>query len=280
MKVDFRVVSIPVRERDRAREVHHQRLSWRVDADIRHGDDFRGVQMTPAGSDLVSIAFGVGIPSATPASIDTARPSRPRWCTSVRSAGLWSTTVRPACSPRSVAARSERTRWSPALVRPVGRNRLHSSRGSGRPTSPIHPPDCMRPKRRREQPHTTPDARRAESGRLRTTMSCERFTHDHQSPLLERATLDCPRISLREPGQSGRQEVASMSLTDFGGLCTNAQVDRREPRGHQAAARMRCVFDGKGRLPGSGCAEGVGRVRVVRWARTVGNVDKRGGGGR
>ena len=64
MHVNLEVVTIPVSDVDRALEFYHERLGWRVDADIQRGADFRVVQLTPTGSGHVSIAFGVGIPSA------------------------------------------------------------------------------------------------------------------------------------------------------------------------------------------------------------------------
>ena len=68
MNVNLEVVSIPVSDVDKALEFYHDRLGWRVDADIKRGEEFRIVQVTPTGNGHVSIAFGVGIPSATPGS--------------------------------------------------------------------------------------------------------------------------------------------------------------------------------------------------------------------
>lgn len=69
MNVDLEVVSIPVSDVEKALEFYRDRLGWRVDADIQRGDDIRIVQMTPTGAGHTSIAFGVGIPSATPGSM-------------------------------------------------------------------------------------------------------------------------------------------------------------------------------------------------------------------
>ena len=69
MHVNLEVVSIAVSDVDRALDFCHERLGWRVDADIQGGADFRVVQLTPTGSGHVSIAFGVGIPSAAPGSM-------------------------------------------------------------------------------------------------------------------------------------------------------------------------------------------------------------------
>ena len=69
MNVNLEVVSIPVSDVDKALEFYHERLGWRLDADIKAGDDFRVVQITPTGDGHVSIAFGAGIPMATPGSM-------------------------------------------------------------------------------------------------------------------------------------------------------------------------------------------------------------------
>jgi catechol 2,3-dioxygenase-like lactoylglutathione lyase family enzyme len=67
MNVNLEVVSIPVSDVDKALEFYHDRLGWRVDADIKNGA-VRVVQVTPTGDGHVSIAFGAGIPMATPGS--------------------------------------------------------------------------------------------------------------------------------------------------------------------------------------------------------------------
>ena len=69
MHVNLEVVSIPVSDVDKALEFYHDRLGWRLDADIKAGDDFRIVQLTPTGDGHTSIAFGAGIPQATPGSM-------------------------------------------------------------------------------------------------------------------------------------------------------------------------------------------------------------------
>jgi catechol 2,3-dioxygenase-like lactoylglutathione lyase family enzyme len=69
MHVNLEVVSIPVSDVDKALEFYRDRLGWRVDADIKRGDDFRVVQVTPTGDGHVSIAFGLGIPMAAPGSM-------------------------------------------------------------------------------------------------------------------------------------------------------------------------------------------------------------------
>src|SRR5262245_21423194 len=68
MNVNLEVVSIPVSAVDKALEFYQERLGWRVDADIKQGDTIRVVQVTPTGDGHTSIAFGVGIPAATPGS--------------------------------------------------------------------------------------------------------------------------------------------------------------------------------------------------------------------
>lgn len=60
------VVVIPVADVDRAKKFY-QGLGWRVDADFVHGDDWRGIQVTPPGSPC-SVIFGKGVTSAAPGS--------------------------------------------------------------------------------------------------------------------------------------------------------------------------------------------------------------------
>jgi catechol 2,3-dioxygenase-like lactoylglutathione lyase family enzyme len=69
MNVNLEIVSIPVSDVEKALEFYHDRLGWRVDADIKAGDDVRVVQVTPTGDGHTSIAFGMGIPMATPGSM-------------------------------------------------------------------------------------------------------------------------------------------------------------------------------------------------------------------
>jgi catechol 2,3-dioxygenase-like lactoylglutathione lyase family enzyme len=63
------VVVLPVSDVDRAKQFY-QRLGWRLDADVRTGDDFRVVQLTPRGF-TASILFGDGVTSAAPGSADS-----------------------------------------------------------------------------------------------------------------------------------------------------------------------------------------------------------------
>jgi predicted enzyme related to lactoylglutathione lyase len=53
------VVLLPVTDVDRAKEFYSS-IGWREDADFDFGDDLRGVQFTPPGSDA-SIIFGKGV---------------------------------------------------------------------------------------------------------------------------------------------------------------------------------------------------------------------------
>jgi catechol 2,3-dioxygenase-like lactoylglutathione lyase family enzyme len=69
MDVNLEIVSIPVSDVDKALDFYHERLGWRVDADIQKGDDFRVVQVTPTGAGHVAIAFGKGVPQGEPGSM-------------------------------------------------------------------------------------------------------------------------------------------------------------------------------------------------------------------
>lgn len=64
MDVNLEVVTIPVSDVDRALEFYQGRLGWRLDSDIKAGEDFRAVQLTPTGDGHTSIAFGKGLPTA------------------------------------------------------------------------------------------------------------------------------------------------------------------------------------------------------------------------
>src|SRR5215510_12467650 len=57
------VVMLAVSDVDRAK-AFYEKLGWRVDIDVAHGD-FRGVQMTPHDSSA-SISFGKGITPVKP----------------------------------------------------------------------------------------------------------------------------------------------------------------------------------------------------------------------
>lgn len=67
MDMKLEVLVLPVSDVDRAKRFY-ETLGFRVDIDVA-GKDFRGVQLTPPGSEC-SIIFGKGITSARPGSID------------------------------------------------------------------------------------------------------------------------------------------------------------------------------------------------------------------
>ena len=69
MGIDLKleVVVLPVSDVDRAKRFY-EGLGWRLDADFKSGDDWRGVQMTPTGSPC-SIHFGKGLTTAAPGSV-------------------------------------------------------------------------------------------------------------------------------------------------------------------------------------------------------------------
>src|SRR6202034_1065045 len=61
------VVVVPVSDVDRAKAFYEQ-LGWRLDDDVAPLDGIRFVQFTPPGSGT-SITFGLGLPTASPGSI-------------------------------------------------------------------------------------------------------------------------------------------------------------------------------------------------------------------
>ena len=67
VEMKLEVVVIPVSDVDRAKRFY-EGLGWRLDADFPGVGDFRGVQMTPPGSQC-SIHFGRGVTTATPGSV-------------------------------------------------------------------------------------------------------------------------------------------------------------------------------------------------------------------
>lgn len=69
MNVNLEVVTIPVSDVDRALDFYQGRLGWRLDTDIKRGDEFRIVQITPTGDGHTSIVFGVGVTTASPGSM-------------------------------------------------------------------------------------------------------------------------------------------------------------------------------------------------------------------
>jgi catechol 2,3-dioxygenase-like lactoylglutathione lyase family enzyme len=63
------VVAIPVSDVERAKRFYGGTLGWRQDADFVVGDQFRGLQFTPPGSQA-SIHLGKGVTSAPPGSAE------------------------------------------------------------------------------------------------------------------------------------------------------------------------------------------------------------------
>jgi catechol 2,3-dioxygenase-like lactoylglutathione lyase family enzyme len=61
------VVILPVADAERSKRFYES-LGWRLDADFRAGDDWRGIQMTPPGSPT-SIIFGKAFTTAVPGSV-------------------------------------------------------------------------------------------------------------------------------------------------------------------------------------------------------------------
>lgn len=61
------VVAIPVSDIERAKRFYGSTLGWRLDGDFAAGDEFRGLQFTPPGSQC-SIHFGKGVTPAAPGS--------------------------------------------------------------------------------------------------------------------------------------------------------------------------------------------------------------------
>ena len=61
------VVAIPVADIDRTKRFYGETLGWRLDGDFTVGDEFRGLQYTPPGSQC-SIHFGKGVTPAAPGS--------------------------------------------------------------------------------------------------------------------------------------------------------------------------------------------------------------------
>jgi catechol 2,3-dioxygenase-like lactoylglutathione lyase family enzyme len=60
------VVVVPVSDVERAKRFY-EGLGWRLDGDFSGGDSWRGIQMTPPGSNC-SIIFGKGVTNAAPGS--------------------------------------------------------------------------------------------------------------------------------------------------------------------------------------------------------------------
>jgi catechol 2,3-dioxygenase-like lactoylglutathione lyase family enzyme len=69
MNMKLEVVVIPVSDVDRAKRFYES-LGWHLDADYVGGEDFRIVQLTPAGS-ACSVIIGTGVTAAMPGSVDS-----------------------------------------------------------------------------------------------------------------------------------------------------------------------------------------------------------------
>ena len=67
VETKLEVVIIPVADVDRAKRFYGS-LGWRQDADFAAGENWRGVQLTPPGSQC-SIIFGKGVTTAVPGSV-------------------------------------------------------------------------------------------------------------------------------------------------------------------------------------------------------------------
>jgi catechol 2,3-dioxygenase-like lactoylglutathione lyase family enzyme len=65
-ELKLEVVVVPVSDVDRAKQFYES-IGWRLDADVAPAEDFRIVQLTPAGSGC-SIQFGTNVTSAAPGS--------------------------------------------------------------------------------------------------------------------------------------------------------------------------------------------------------------------
>ncbi|HEY1488227.1 MAG TPA: VOC family protein [Micromonosporaceae bacterium] len=68
--MDFKLelVPLPVADVDRAVAFYADRMGFVVDLDVRNGDTFRVVQLTPPGSGC-SVAVGIGVVSTAPGSV-------------------------------------------------------------------------------------------------------------------------------------------------------------------------------------------------------------------
>ena len=68
MDLKLELVPIPVSDVDRAKAFYTEQVGFHVDLDVRAGDQFRVIQLTPPGS-ACSIAIGVGIVATEPGSV-------------------------------------------------------------------------------------------------------------------------------------------------------------------------------------------------------------------
>ena len=68
MEAKVEVITIPVRDVDRALAFYTEQVGFRLDIDYHPTSDFRVAQLTPAGSSC-SMQIGTGITDATPGSV-------------------------------------------------------------------------------------------------------------------------------------------------------------------------------------------------------------------
>jgi predicted enzyme related to lactoylglutathione lyase len=68
MDLKLELVPVPVSDVDRAKAFYTEQVGFQVDLDVRAGDQFRVVQLTPPGS-ACSIAIGLGIVATEPGSV-------------------------------------------------------------------------------------------------------------------------------------------------------------------------------------------------------------------
>ncbi|HEX3646963.1 MAG TPA: VOC family protein [Pseudonocardiaceae bacterium] len=62
------LVLVPVTDVGRAKAFYVDKAGFREDVDVRRGEDFHVVQLTPPGS-ACSVTFGIGITDAAPGSV-------------------------------------------------------------------------------------------------------------------------------------------------------------------------------------------------------------------
>src|SRR6267378_3770280 len=68
MDMKLKVVPIPVRDVDAAKDFYTQQVGFNLDHDVRPGGNMRVVQMTPPGS-ACSVVIGEGLPLGEPGSV-------------------------------------------------------------------------------------------------------------------------------------------------------------------------------------------------------------------
>ena len=69
MHPKLEVVMVPVSDVDRSIAFYRDQIGFRLDVDWSPNPRYRVVQLTPSGSDAVSIQFGVGMTDAIPGSL-------------------------------------------------------------------------------------------------------------------------------------------------------------------------------------------------------------------